>query len=88
MGKKSSRVIEITPGNAKSPNTIKVEVSDEAISYIVGKYVSKKSIDGVPVVIGMSTEDVETVIGLLVEWAISNGKVKDGIIFIGETPVR
>lgn len=65
----------------------KVEIPDEAISYIVQRYLSRKSVEGVPLVVGISTDDVEAVLSLFIEWAAHKNYVKDGILFIGGNPV-
>ncbi len=84
---KKKKVLEY--GNPHIPGTkqIKVEIPDDAVTYIVSKYLGSKTVDGVPMVIGMSSDDVESVLGLFVEWAVSKNYVKDGILFIGGNPI-
>lgn len=60
-----------------------VSIPDEAIYYIVGNYLQKKYTAGVPAVVGISTQTVEDVLQLLVDWSALNGYVRDGVISIG-----
>ena len=60
-----------------------VSIPDDAIYYIVGNYLQKKYTAGVPVVVGISTQTVEDVLQLLVDWSALNGHVQDGVISIG-----
>lgn len=74
--KKSSK--PVTDGKQK------LTVPDDAIYYVVSNFLEKKTkTSGVPVLIGISTQTVEEVIGLFVDWAAANGYVRDGIMTIG-----
>lgn len=81
--KQNKKVIKVGNPNVVGAATVTVDIPDEAITYIVNKYVSNKSTEGVPLVIGISTDDVETVLGLFLEWAAGKGYVKEGVLFVG-----
>lgn len=64
------------------PNEI--EVPAEAIYYIVSHYLQGKAeSEGVPGVIGISTQTVEDVLQLLIDWAAKNNHIEDGVMTIG-----
>lgn len=85
--KKKQKIIE--RGDPKIPNSepVQVEIPDEAIEFIVSRYLSRRSVPGVPLVVGITTDDVETVLSLFVEWAAYKKYVKDGVLFIGGSPI-
>jgi hypothetical protein len=59
-------------------------VPDEAISYIISRYLQGKNTEGgVPVVTGISTQAVREVLRLFVQWAGRNDYIKDGILTMG-----
>lgn len=59
-------------------------VPDEAVYYVVSRYLEGKNKEGFePVVIGISTGTVESILQLFVDWAGRNGHVKDGVLTIG-----
>lgn len=59
-------------------------IPDEAISYIMGRYLQGKNIDGsAPIIVGIPTTVVEDILQLFIDWANSNGYVKNGIMTIG-----
>ena len=64
-----------------------VEIPDEAVDYIASGYLRRKSSEGVSLVVGISTDDIEIVLSLLVEWAAYKKYVKDGVLFIGGSPI-
>lgn len=85
MAKKRTPVLDsnnkpLVPAGSKVTT---VEVPDEAIDYIVSRFLMKQAGNGESLVTGVSTDVVETVLSLLVDWAAINGQVKDGILFIG-----
>ncbi len=84
---KKKKVIELGNKHALGSKPVTVEIPDEAITYIVSRYLSSKSVEGVPMVVGIASDDVEAVLGLFVEWAVSKKYVKDGILFIGGSPI-
>lgn len=79
--KKKSKVIDFS-SNQNTQKT-SVEVPDQAVDYIVQKFLIRKSTEGVPLVVGISTDVVETVLGLFLEWAAQNNYIKDGVFFFG-----
>lgn len=86
MPKKKEKIIQRGDPHL-SETQISLEVPDEAISFIVSRYLNKKSVEGVPLVVGISTSDVETVLALFFEWAANKNYIKDGILILGGTPV-
>lgn len=89
MAKKQSTKV-IKAGNSETPGTevVAIDIPDEAVSFIVSRYISKKNVDDVPLIVGISTDDVETVLGLFIEWAGTNGYIREGVLFMGEKPAR
>ncbi len=85
--RKKQKNILPSPKNISGAQETKVEIPDEAIEYIVSRYLSRRSSEGVPLVVGISTDDVEAVLSLLVEWAAFRNYVKDGVLFIGGSPI-
>jgi len=67
------------PGNAGE-----LIVPDDAITFIVSRFLQGKNVEGgVPVVTGISTQAVEEVLRLFVLWAGDNSYIKDGILVLG-----
>jgi hypothetical protein len=87
MAKKNKKTIQLGNPHSVNSKTVEVDIPDEAITYIVNKYIANKTVEGVPLVVGVSTDDVETVLGLFIEWAAGRGYVKDGILFVGGNPI-
>lgn len=58
-------------------------IPDEAIQYIVSRYLTNRNSDGLPLTSGINPDAVESVLELFVEWAGKNGYVKDGQLVIG-----
>lgn len=84
MAKKSkSKKFEANEGAWAKDVVTEVTIPDEAIYYIVNNYLQNRSSTGVPVVLGISTQTVEDILQLLVDWAARSGHVKDGVISIG-----
>lgn len=64
----------------------KVVIPDEAIYYIVSNYLQEKTkTTGVSVLVGISTEAVQEVLRLFVDWAGMRGLVKDGVLTLDNT---
>ena len=82
MPKKSTK-FEVKKGKFVPEGSQEVIVPDEALKYIVANFLQEKNNDGMPIVIGVSHHTVETVLQLLIDWAMLNGYVKDGILTIG-----
>jgi len=57
-------------------------VPDEALDYIIRNYLYQKQVSGVPVTLGISHSDVETVLQLFVSWASMKGYVSEGVMTI------
>jgi len=81
--KPKSKKFEANEGAWAKDQVTEVSIPDEAIYYIVNNYLQNKSITGVPVVLGVSTQTVEEIFQLLVDWAARSGHIKDGVINIG-----
>ncbi len=81
------KVIERGNPHLIGAGKVEVEIPDEVITYIVSRYLRRRSTDGVPLVVGISSDDVETVLALFIEWAASKGYIKDGVLFLGGTPI-
>lgn len=55
---------------------LKIEIPDEAVSYIVSRYLIRRSKDDIPITIGINTNDVEAVLQLFIDWAAENGSIE------------
>lgn len=70
--------------NKQAPSIVEgVVIPDEAIYYIVSNFLQKRSVPGMPVVTGVSTQTVEDILQLLVDWSTKNGYVDGATITIG-----
>ncbi len=86
MIKQKKRTIEVgKPG--KPEDKVSIEIPDEAVNFIVQRYLSQRSVEGLPIVRGISTDDVEAVLGMFLEWAASRNYIKDGILILGGSPI-
>lgn len=56
---------------------LKIEIPDEAVSYIVSRYLIRRSKDDIPITIGINTNDVEAVLQLFIDWAAENGSIEE-----------
>ena len=66
----------------------KVTIDDEAIYYIVNNYLQEKTkTSGLSVLVGISSETVEDVLRLFIDWAALRGYIEDGVLTIGEEEV-
>lgn len=83
MAKRSKAKIFQPAQKGHQEATKSVEIPDEALTYIVANFLRQKNKDGMPVVIGVSSHTVEAVLQLLVDWAMLNGYVKDGVMVLG-----
>lgn len=71
-------------GSLVSEDTEELLIPDEAIHYVVSNFLQGKTVKGgAPVIIGVTTSDVENVLQLFVNWADRNGYIKGGILTIG-----
>lgn len=70
----------VIPADAK---ILSVEIPDEAVDYIVSRFLMKKANTGESVITGISTDTVETVLSLLVDWGAATNRVKQGVLFLG-----
>jgi len=84
---KPKKVIERGNPHLMGSEKVAVEIPDEVITYIVTRYLGRRSTEGVPLVVGISSDDVETVLALFIEWAAQKNYIKDGVMFIGGTPI-
>jgi len=76
------------PKKKKAKNTPTGEqvltLPDEAIYYVVSNYLERRTkTSGVSVIVGVSTETVEEILRLFVDWAALRGHVKKGTLTIG-----
>jgi hypothetical protein len=86
MARKSKTKIkkfEANEGNWAKGDAIEVSIPDEAVYYIVSNYLQNQTTPGIPVVVGISTQTVEDILQLLVDWSARSGHIKDGVINIG-----
>lgn len=81
--KKKDKKFVADEGAWAKDKATEVSIPDDAIYYIVGNYLQKKYTAGVPVVVGISTQTVEDILQLLIDWSALNGHVQDGVISIG-----
>jgi hypothetical protein len=82
--KPKSKKFEANEGAWAKDQATEVTIPDEAIYYIVNNYLQNRNATGVPVVLGVSTQTVEDILQLLVDWAARTGHIKDGVISIGD----
>jgi hypothetical protein len=61
---------------------ISLSIPDDAITFIVSHYIRRKASDGSPIVVGISSDTVEGVLGLFFDWAASKDYIKDGKLVI------
>ena len=59
-------------------SAIELYVPDDAIKYIVSKYLTKKSVESVSVTVGIPSATVEDVVFLFLQWANAEGYIEDG----------
>lgn len=81
--KPKNKKFKANQGNWDRGEDIGVCIPDEAVYYIVSNYLQNRSATGVPAVIGVSTQTVEEVLQLLVDWSAKSGHINDGVISIG-----
>lgn len=83
MSKNKSKKLESSKGSLSSSGVQEVIIPDEALTYIISNFLQEKNKGDSPVVIGVSSSTVETVLQLFIDWAAKNGYVKGGIMTIG-----
>ena len=81
--KTKKKKFEANEGNWATGDVTEVSIPDEAIYYIVSNYLQNKTTPGIPVVVGISTQTVEDILQLLIDWSARSGYIKDGVISIG-----
>jgi hypothetical protein len=82
--KKKNKTFVAREGQWASDTPTELDVPDEAIYYIVSHYLQgKAAAEGVPAVIGISTQTVEDVLQLFIDWAARNNHIEDGVLTIG-----
>ena len=81
---KKNKVITPTSNVWDTNDTSSVIVPDEVVYYIVSNYLQIKRTTGVSVVSGVSTQTVEDILQLLVNWGSESGKIKEGVLHLGE----
>jgi len=74
-------------GTIKPTDNVPIEVPIDAVNYIVSRYLGRKSTGNLPMVVGIPSDAVESVLGLFLEWAAANNYVKDGVLTLGGTPI-
>ena len=84
MAKKSSKSFSPRNNQFIPSDAEEIIIPDEAIYYIVSRYLQGRNKEGdVPVVVGISTNTVEDVLQLFIDWAAQSGYIKDGMLTIG-----
>jgi hypothetical protein len=84
MSKKKPKSYVVEGGKVVPDNIEEVIIPDEAIYYIVGRYLQDRNEEGLsPVVVGVSTHTVEKILQLFVDWAHTNNYIKNGILTVG-----
>lgn len=84
MAKKKDKTYIRRGGKFVPEDAEELVIPDEALYYVVSHYLQGKNTEGsVPVVVGISTQTVEDVLRLFVDWAARNGYIKNGIMTIG-----
>jgi len=64
----------------------KITIPDEAIYYIVSNFLREKmKTPGLSVLVGVPAETVEQVLQLFIDWSALQGRVKDGVLTIGNS---
>lgn len=81
--RKKSTKFEVKNGQLVPEGSQEVMIPDEALDYIVTHFLRESNKEGMPVVIGVSSHTVESVLQLLVDWAAASGYVRDGIMTLG-----
>ena len=75
---------KLRDGNLVSDDAEELIIPNEAIRYVVNNFLQEKAASNkTPVIVGISTADVESVLQLFVNWAAKNGYIKNGILTIG-----
>jgi hypothetical protein len=85
MARKSkNKTFVAREGQWASKVPTELDIPDDAIYYIVSHYLQgKASQEEVAAVIGISTQTVEDVLQLFIDWAARNNHIKDGVMTIG-----
>jgi len=82
--KNKTRSITATKTAWETEESPSVIIPDEVVYYIVSNYLQIKRDTGVSVVAGVSTQTVEDILQLLVNWGSSSGNIKEGVLHLGE----
>jgi hypothetical protein len=67
--------------------TEEIIIPDQAVDFIVSRYLQERNKDDLPVVTGISTDTVETVLQLFLDWAGKRNYIKNGVLTLGGHPI-
>lgn len=67
----------------KNETTYVFDVPDEAMHYIISRYLLKRHTAGVPITLGISQDAVEAVLKLFFQWAAEYNHIEDGKLVLG-----
>ena len=84
MSKKSKSKKFVAKSQPWEEEATQVIIPDEAVYHIVSNYLQIKRTTGVSVLTGVSTQTVEDILQLLVNWGAEAGKIKQGVLHLGE----
>ena len=84
-----NREYTLKNGNLEPKETGSLIIPDEALYFIVSRYLENKNEAGSEaVVVGIKPDTVEEVVRLFVEWASLNGYINNNMLVIGVEKIK